>query len=585
MAKKIKFHFVPITCVLFTAFIFISPLIFYHSMILGVDSVFHLNRFYDFASQLQSNNFNYFQANYGYAASARIINPLYSPFINFLVGSLLAITKSWIFTTNTFSFIVFATAGISMYFLLMYVGARRFWAFTGAFLYMTSPVITYWTIENNFTGVGSAILPIAILQAVRMIKNPDKPIKVFSLALTVALMIEIHLFTALLGCTVLLIFFLASIMHSQQKLEMIVKVIQSAVLAVLLSSNVIFSYFELSTSNHLLGTFPNQNMQGSAMFFSFNGADWNHYGLIYSEIIIIVTLYLFTKWTEISFLDKVLGISGLFYLFISSTYFPWNKISSYFPKVRSLIQFPQRFSAVVFILFLLLMVRFIVLYSGVKTRKYSTIVLTIAVLAVAIKTPLSAIHAKAQQWQSNEIKLFYTGERTTNNPQKIRGGFMDRNNLGEGLNFLPKRTPDYLPVKEALTVDKYIKMDPYSVYKNEVLENKMNYSRIITKDGTMHIRWVNRSGKSRKVQLPLIVYSRSEVNLNSKEIRKSQFDTTRIGAIVVKEKPGINSLTINYKPTFVVSMSIFISPLLWLLSLFYVFLHINFFKKLSFRKK
>lgn len=55
--------------------------IIYKKVILGSDSVFHYNRFYEAAMQLKNGNFSYFLSLYGFQQSGRIVNALYGPFL------------------------------------------------------------------------------------------------------------------------------------------------------------------------------------------------------------------------------------------------------------------------------------------------------------------------------------------------------------------------------------------------------------------------------------------------------------------------------------------------------------------------
>lgn len=63
------------------AVLLVTPQLFTRKVILGSDSVFHYNRFYEAAMQLKNGNFSYFLSLYGFQQSGRIVNALYSPFL------------------------------------------------------------------------------------------------------------------------------------------------------------------------------------------------------------------------------------------------------------------------------------------------------------------------------------------------------------------------------------------------------------------------------------------------------------------------------------------------------------------------
>lgn len=77
---------------IFTVSLFlVLPQILNKSLVLGGDSNFHFNRIYDTYMQLRTGNFNYFQTNFGFQQSGRIINALYGPGFSYILGLLLVI--------------------------------------------------------------------------------------------------------------------------------------------------------------------------------------------------------------------------------------------------------------------------------------------------------------------------------------------------------------------------------------------------------------------------------------------------------------------------------------------------------------
>ena len=63
------------------AVLLVTPQLFTRKVILGSDSIFHYNRFYEAAMQLKNGNFSYFVSLYGFQQAGRIVNALYDPFL------------------------------------------------------------------------------------------------------------------------------------------------------------------------------------------------------------------------------------------------------------------------------------------------------------------------------------------------------------------------------------------------------------------------------------------------------------------------------------------------------------------------
>ncbi len=73
----------------------ISAQLFRHSIILGSDNNFFMNKIYESYMQQKTGTYNYFQSVYGFQQSGRIINAVYAPDFSFILGGLLAIAKNW----------------------------------------------------------------------------------------------------------------------------------------------------------------------------------------------------------------------------------------------------------------------------------------------------------------------------------------------------------------------------------------------------------------------------------------------------------------------------------------------------------
>lgn len=60
-------------CVLLSAsVVLVLPQLISNIPIIGIDALFHFNRFYDIAEQIKHGQFNYFMSEYGYQHSGRL---------------------------------------------------------------------------------------------------------------------------------------------------------------------------------------------------------------------------------------------------------------------------------------------------------------------------------------------------------------------------------------------------------------------------------------------------------------------------------------------------------------------------------
>ena len=100
------------------AILLVMPQLFTRKVILGSDSIFHYNRFYEAAMQLKNGNFSYFLSLYGFQQSGRIVNALYGPFFAYLQGGLILISGTWFRYQIVSRVLLHILAESSMYALL-----------------------------------------------------------------------------------------------------------------------------------------------------------------------------------------------------------------------------------------------------------------------------------------------------------------------------------------------------------------------------------------------------------------------------------------------------------------------------------
>ena len=120
------------------------------------------------------------------------------------------------------------------------------------------------------------------------------------------------------------------------------------------------------------------------------------------------------------------------------------------------------------------------------------------------------------------------------------------------LNFLKKTTPDYLPIYKETAHNKYDR------YKEEILD-KQSYFTKETKENTLKIKW--KSNGEEKIHLPVFVYSKTNLIQNGSKL--TEYELTDIGTPIIKQLPGENEVTLQYKTPKYFYFVLFFTILTW----------------------
>ena len=199
-------HLTGLLLIFLCSILILLPQFFSGNLILGSDSIFHFNRFYDTAEQIKNVNFNYHISLYGFQQSGRIVNALYGPFIAYFHGFLVLISKNWFIYQVLSNIVLFNLAGLSMYVFLIKSKMEQKYAVLGALLYISSYSIQYWTIRQGFTSWGAALMPLA-LSILFELKDP-KQVPKYTLGIYTALMVQTHMLSSVLLVLIYLPFLL-----------------------------------------------------------------------------------------------------------------------------------------------------------------------------------------------------------------------------------------------------------------------------------------------------------------------------------------------------------------------------------------
>ena len=139
-----------------------------HSTNMGADNYFHFARFYDIKAQLMTGKFNWFQTNFTFEQTGKVINALYGPLFAYLNGMLLLVAKTWyqyeVITNILLNFI----AAIGMYKLAQKVKAPKNVSVILALLYINTGMIPSWIEGMNFSAWGGVFIPYLLIQVVNL---------------------------------------------------------------------------------------------------------------------------------------------------------------------------------------------------------------------------------------------------------------------------------------------------------------------------------------------------------------------------------------------------------------------------------
>ncbi len=179
----------PLLGLVSVSLLLLLPQIISRNMIVGSDSIFHFNRFYDTAMQFKEGNFQYFSSMYGFQQSGRIVNALYSPYLAYLHGGLLLIAKTWFNYQLLSNFLLYVLSGFSMYALLKKLEVGTKIAFSIAVIYLSTLAVQYWITRQGFSSWGAALLPICLTPIISMTEKNDVKL---DLGFYTALMFQTH---------------------------------------------------------------------------------------------------------------------------------------------------------------------------------------------------------------------------------------------------------------------------------------------------------------------------------------------------------------------------------------------------------
>lgn len=515
------------------AILLVTPQLFTRKVILGSDSIFHYNRFYEAAMQLKNGNFSYFLSLYGFQQSGRIVNALYGPFFAYLQGGIILISGTWFRYQIVSRVLLHILAESSMYALLKQCKVKTSIALSLGLLYATTFSIQYWTMRQGFSSWGAALLPYCFIPAIHYVfyQRVDQ----VRLALSMALIFQIHVLSALMLAMMYLPFYLYTFVKAttSKKKETILKVLIAVILFLLLTVNVWGVLLYLRGANHLLDPFINREIGK-------NGIDGTARYWLYTPISLMVLLilqfiYAIVNWKKLARWKRILHFIYFVFFFLSTGLFPWQYLVENGNTFAELIQFPFRFFVPATIL--LLAITGLTVTRFVNWRK-SIAVLLFAFAGVGlIQNIMDTTDRVKSAVQDGELISIVKHTYVEGDYQTI-SLTMNDSDLSQFLNLVVKPTPDYVPIYGTIG-----KQNTYDLYYENIVTNQRTEKLI--KDNYLVLTWQADEGE--KLNLPIVVYKDSILTLNGKELDKDDYNLSTIGTPTVSSQEGKNKLELRYQ--------------------------------------
>ncbi|WP_367300738.1 hypothetical protein [Leuconostoc carnosum] len=553
--KKLNVYFI---FGLFSAIILL-PQINQHSLVLGADSLFHFNRFYDTMMQIKTGNFQYFVSMYGFSQSGRIVNALYGPYVAYLNGFIMLLTGSWFKYQLVSSWLLNVIACCSMYYLLRVNNVKKSYSTWISILFITTFVITTWTTGQRFTAWGVAMMPLGIAAGTRMIRDKDNPVSIIELTLGVTILFQTHVLSTLFLLLILFYFFIWSLFTVRDRIKLIKNIVISAIFTIFLTSNVWGSFLEVYGSNVLLAPFQNiKPFEYGAISLSINSS-WLSFGIII--LLLFQIMFVFSKPNNSSSLNKGVTVGGLMLLISSTRLLPWNQIFSHFPII-DIIQFPYRLlGPAVILLFMGLGLSLTQLDQEIKGKNGNYTITILGVLTIlSALSALNNIDTQATIWHTNKVVAEHKNVKQLAHGDKLRQAFNMKISDNKPLKQVYKPTPDYLPLLGRHIIPEH----PYYEYDKYIIRNSGGIYKSVV-NNKLEISWNSPQEKIKKINV--VKYKHTVLTLNGRMLTSKDYKLSKIGAVSIKSRKGYNNLTLKYKATNLFSLLLVLNGVAWFIFL------------------
>lgn len=577
----------PYLCLLLITYAMIQGQLGHRGFVMSMDTWFHYDRFYDVSQQIKNHSFNYFQMNYGFSQSGRIINALYGPLFAYLMGFLVLITGTWYRFQIVSYFIICLLGGTGMYKLVRKTGASKLWSVLLAGIYINISPIQGWLDHSNLAGWGAALAPFAFIEAINMIQDPKKPIRWIRLMLIMAIIAQTHVLTTAIVALALVPFAIVGFIRTNLKKRMVFDLVKAVVGCLCLTANVWGALLTISATNKI-APIRQHNLASNAV--SVSNVETIRDSLFALVVVIFIIQIIYVLFTfKKSVLNDVVTLVGAAFLVMSSTLLPWTTIQAKLPFLRNYLQFPHRFTVVAYCLLLVgigISLRNLTLQTN-KLAFYGAA----TVLSLVLVQNLNSNYSRLVEVSSDNYmpmykitnKKYYTATsdeeqkdyyqyvqgigkkyhvqgmtpskygyhyirtfttdntfyRNSNDFRALRRAVRTRAGKYNLFNLIIKVNPDYLPVTKA-NVD-YSRVN--YAFEKQIIDQEHQFKKEVLSNGDLKISWKARNAGN--VRLPVVMYNQSQLVLDGKVTTPKKYNL--ICAPTIKQKVGNNTAILSFK--------------------------------------
>lgn len=534
----------PYIIIFLACFVIVSPQVMTHSMILGSDSIFHFNRFYEAAKQIQNHNLSFFQTNYGFQQCGRIINAIYGPIFAYLNGLVLGMVGTWYRYEILSSLVIYWIAGVGMYQLANRMGARRLFSVLLAIIYMNIGWLPRWETAQNMNAWGAALAPYLCICAVRMIQDHQRPVNSWQLLTIMTIIIQIHMLSSLFFAVTLVPFFICGLVSANDRQAMWWATIRAVVGTMILTANVWGALLAVQLTNSIAKPAPFK-LTNSVLLPSFvtSSRDYILVGLLVLMLAQIIYTILHRHDSRI---NVIVTSVGTCFLLLSSPIIPWGPIERLVPSLERFLQFPDRLTVVAYPL---LLAGVALTLKQLETRPWSPKTKQLGIGLMLLLTVWTQV--------ANMVDIYETSH-SYHTAQVIvqQGGVSKRSphdhmirlavhtlHPGQLLLLVEKRSPDYLPITKENLSKKYVRS---YAYENQIIEHVNEFKHTVLPGGRLQLSW--RSNHAGEIRLPIVTYQQSRLILNGQVVHHYRKST--IGAPYIHQRRGENKLIMQFiQPT------------------------------------
>lgn len=412
---------------------------------------------------------------------------------------------------------------------------------------MSTYFLASWNYAGSFTSVGAAVVPWVLYYGIEMVNDGKRDFSVLGLGISMGILIQTHIFSSFLVTLALVPFVLYSLITHRRKSIFIIKILISILIAVLISLNVFIGLFQLMNNNNLIQTAPRNLYESMINLSSLTNNSQVNIGFIFAFLYLGQIFITILHWDSTNLLVKIITITGAIFLFLSSSWFPWQLIGNLLPSLQSTIQFPSRFQVIPATL--------LIIAFGITVNKWESKlgIVTLCVFSIiSITAAQNRISDRMTTWSSNNVLASPNKLPSDITPEKMRE-VLASSNLNEVFSFIHKGTPDYLPTKKPLDNIEYEQADFYTLYWDSIINQNSFFDKEV-KDGKLIVRWISETEENKVV--PIIKYKDTIIKMDGKTFEP---ETNNLGAIIIPFSKGSNMIEVSYRAPMYVITSIFIA--------------------------